>query len=176
LNWKGNLLISEPSKELIQNCQKGDLESFKMLYRHYEKTIYGFCLRMLDHRQDTEDALQTIFLNLYRNLARFNFKARFTTYVFSITRNVCYDMLNQRKNMNVDLNKAENVSGNIPEYDQDLSRAISKLPERTRECFILFAIEGYPQDEIAEILNIKTGTVKALIFQARQKLVSWLSE
>jgi len=147
-----------------------------MLYEHYLKTIYGYCLRMLINQQDAEDAVQTIFLNLYRNITKFNFKARFTTYIFSITRNVCYDMVKQRKNMNEDLNIAKNMSGNTPDYNQDLSKAISKLPERTRECFILFAVEGYPQDEIAEVLDIKTGTVKALIFQARQKLVSWLSE
>jgi RNA polymerase sigma-70 factor (ECF subfamily) len=169
-------LNPEPSKELIQKSQNGDMESFKMLYDHYLKTIYGFCYRMLNNQQDAEDAVQTIFLKLYRNIAKFNFRARFTTYLFSITRNVCYDMLNQRKNDSDDLEQVEQIAGNITDYDQDISRAISKLPGRTRECFILFAIEGYPQEEIADLLRIKTGTVKALIFQARQKLVAWLND
>lgn len=169
-------MISEPSKEIIQNCQKGDLESFKMLYKHYEKTIYGFCYRMLNNKQDTEDAVQTIFLNLYRSIKSFSFKSRLTTYLFSITRNVCYDMLKQHRVINEELNETEHIAGNTSPMDQDISKAVSHLPEKTRECFILFAIEGYPQEEIAELLNIKVGTVKALIFQARQKLVTWLSE
>jgi RNA polymerase sigma-70 factor (ECF subfamily) len=131
---------------------------------------------MLINQQDTEDAVQTIFLNLYRNIAGFRFKARFTTYLFSIARNVCYDILKHQKVLKEDLNEAHYISGNPLSVDQDIPKAISLLPEKTRECFILFAIEGYPQEEIAELLNIKVGTVKALIFQARQKLIAWLSD
>jgi len=147
-----------------------------MLYKHCEKTIYGYCLRMLNHQQDTEDAVQTIFLKLFRNLSNYKYKARFTTYLFTIARNVCYDILNQTKHENEDLENAKYIAGNATDYDHDISRAISKLPERTRECFILFAIEGYPQEEIAEILGVRIGTVKALVFQAREKLRIWLSE
>jgi len=130
---------------------------------------------MLNNQQDTEDAVQTIFLNLYRSIAKFGFKSRFSTYLFTITRNVCHDIQKQRKVINEEFNEAEHASGNTLPLDQDISTAISRLPERTRECFILFAIEGYPQEEIAVILNIKVGTVKAMIYQARQKLVAWLS-
>jgi RNA polymerase sigma-70 factor (ECF subfamily) len=170
------LLIAEPSKELIKNCQTGDLESFKMLYQHYEKTIFGFCYRMLNNQQDTEDAVQTIFLNLYRHIAKFSFKARFTTYLFSITRNVCHDILKKQNVLKEELDEMNFISGNPFPMDHDISKAISFLPEKTRQCFILFAIEEYPQEEIAKLLNIKVGTVKALIFQARKKIVSWLSD
>ena len=169
-------MIPEPNKELIKNCQKSDMESFKMLYRHYEKFIFAFCLRMLNNRQDTEDAVQTIFLNLYRGIANFNFQSRFTTYLISITRNVCYNMLKKQKHETDEFEHAKLIAEDSTNYDQDLSQAISKLPVRTRECFILFAVEGYPQAEVAAILNIKIGTVKSLIFQARKKLVSWLSD
>jgi RNA polymerase sigma-70 factor (ECF subfamily) len=169
-------LISEPSKELIENCQKGDLESFKRLYRHYERTIFGFCYRMLNNRQDTEDAVQTIFLNLYRGIGKYRFKAGFSTYLFSITRNVCFDMLKSQKVVKENLDEAKNISVNPMSVNHDIAKAISRLPQKTRECFILFAVEGFPQDEIAELLNIKSGTVKALIFQARQKLVAWLAD
>ena len=147
-----------------------------MLYRHYEKTIYGFCYRMLQNQQDTEDAVQNIFHNLYRNLSNFKFKSRFSTYLFTITRNVCHDILNKRKNFNSDLEQATQQSTHISEFQQDLSTAISRLPEKTRECFLLFAVEGYPQGEVATLLNVEVGTVKALVFQARQKLVAWLSD
>jgi RNA polymerase sigma-70 factor (ECF subfamily) len=169
-------LITEPGKDLIKKCQKGDLESFKILYKHYEKTIFGFCYRMLNNKQDAEDAVQTIFLNLYRSFSKFRFKARFTTYLFSITRNVCYDLMKEQKIKKEDLEEIVQTSANNYPMDQDIAKAISLLPEKTRECFVLFAIEGYPQDEIANLLNIKIGTVKALIFQARKKLVTWLSD
>ena len=169
-------MIPEPTKELIHQCQNGDMESFKMLYKHYEKTIYGFCLRMLINQQDTEDAVQTIFLKLFSNLSNFKHEARFTTYLYTIARNACYDILNQRKHANEDLESVKDIAGITSDYDHDILAAISKLPERTRESFILFAIEGYPQDQIAEILGVQTGTVKAFVFQARQKLINWLGE
>ena len=147
-----------------------------MLYKHYEKTIFGFCYRMLNNQQDTEDAVQTIFLNLYRNIRKYQFKSRFSTYVFSITRNVCFDLLKHQKVQKEDFDEAQHISTNPISADPDITKAISRLPEKTRECFILFAIEGYPQEEIASILDVKTGTVKALIFQARQKLVQWLAD
>jgi RNA polymerase sigma-70 factor (ECF subfamily) len=131
---------------------------------------------MLNNQQDTEDAVQTVFLNLYRSMKKFKFKSRFTTYLFSITRNVCHDILNQKKTIEEDLNAAADILISDMPSDHDLSASISRLPEKTRECFVLFAIEGYPQEEVAEILNIKIGTVKAMIFQARQKLISWLAE
>ena len=169
-------MISELSKEIIENCQKGDMQSFKLIYRHYEKTIYGFCFRMLNNQEDTEDAMQTIFLNLYRGIGKYRFKSKFSTYLFSITRNVCFDLLKHQKVEKENLNDVENISVNPRSADQDITKAIYRLPQKTRECFILFAIEGYPQGEIAELLNIKPGTVKALIFQARQKLVAWLGD
>jgi len=169
-------LIPEPGKELIQNCQKRDMESFRMLYRHYEKFVFGFCLRMLNNQQDTEDAVQTVFLNLYHGIVNFKFNSRFTTYLMSITRNVCFDMLRQQKRRGEAPDLTEPVSREGTDYDHDLLQAISNLPSRTRECFILFAVEQYPQAEIAELLQIKIGTVKALIFQARQKLIYWLNE
>ena len=169
-------MISEPNKELIENCQKGDMESFKLIYRHYEKTIYGYCFRMLNNQQDSEDAMQTIFLNLYRGIGKYRFKARFSTYLFTITRNVCIDLLKNQKGEKKNLDEVENISVNPRSAEQDIANAISRLPQKTRECFILFAMEGYPQGEIAELLNIKPGTVKAFIFQARQKLIAWLGD
>ncbi len=145
-----------------------------MLYRHYEKSVFGFCFRMLNNQQDAEDAVQTIFLNLYRGIGKYRFKARFSTYLFSIIRNVCVDTLKHKKVIKEELDETEHISTNPIFADQDIEKAISSLPERTRECFILFAVEGYPHKEIARLLNIKQGTVKALIYQARQKLVALL--
>ena len=169
-------MISEPNSSVIRLSQSGDLDAFKNLYRHYEKTVYGFCLRMLNNRQDAEDALQTTFIKLYRNISKFRYKARFTTYLIRISRNVCYDIMNQQKKSHKDLEDVEHPTEAMDSLRHDISKAISYLPERTRECFILYAVEGYPQNQIAEILGIRIGTVKALIFQARQKLKMWLKD
>ena len=147
-----------------------------MLYEHYVKTIYGFCLRMLNNKQDSEDAVQTIFHNLYLKISQFTFTSQFSTYLFAITRNVCNDIISKRPNMNEDLEKATYSAVHTPEFKEDLAIAISRLPTKTRECFVLFAVQGYPQSEVAKLLNIEVGTVKALVFQARRKLIAWLGD
>jgi len=162
-------------KEIIKRCQKGDLNAFEKVYRHYQKPLYFFALRMLGSREDAEDAVQTAVIKLFHGIGRFKFKAKFSSYLMSILVRVCYDMLNQRKKpAELDDNIASCKPGN--DLAMDLEKALLLLPLRMRECFILFAVEGYDQQTIAEILDIKKGSVKAHIFQAKQKLRIILSD
>ena len=164
--------------ELIQRSKNGDLKSFEQIYRNHSRPVYGFCLRMLNHKEDAEDVVQTVFLKLYRSIHQFRQNAALGTYIMSIARNACYDKLNQRQRHHADeLNEEEMHISNTPLYEHpDIESAISTLPVRMRECFVLFAVEGYPQEEIAKILDVKLGTVKAMTFQARKKIRAMLEE
>ena len=169
-------MISEPDEKLIRRCQDGDMEAFNHLYRHYEKSVYGLCLRMLNNLQDAEDAMQSIFIKIYRHISNFKFHSSFTTYLMRIAYNACFDMLHRRKIKSMNLQDIPHPPYQMETMDYQIERAIARLPERSRACFVLFAVEGIPQEKIARILKIRTGTVKALIFQARRKLQSWLEE
>ncbi len=163
--------------EIIRRCQKGDVRAFEEIYHHFEHSLYLYALRMLGNDEDARDVVQITFIKLYRSIKRFSFKSRFGSYLFRILINSCYDLIKKRKEETL------SVGGNFErEQDSDqnlkaqLEEAIYSLPLRMRACFVLFAVEGFKQNEIAEMLSISEGAVKAHIFKAKQKLKRLLAD
>ena len=152
------------------------MSAYKAIYQHYEQPLLRTALRILGQRQDAEDALQTTFLNLYRGIKNFRFNSKFSTYLFRILINNCFDILKQKKRMNLDTLAEANPSYNPePGVKFQLEKAIEALPPQMRTCFVLFAIEEFKQIEIAEILNLSIGAVKSNIFHAKLRLRAALS-
>lgn len=132
---------------------------------------------MLGRQEDAEDAVQTAFLKLYRGIGQFQFTAKFGTYFFRIMMNVCFDIMQKRRG-NKERAFEEIEISHVPRIDLrlQLEEAINALPERMRACFVLFAVEEMKQDEIAEILNLSVGTVKAQVFHAKARLRALLTD
>lgn len=162
--------------QIIRNCQEDDMGAYKMIYDRYEQPLLHTALRILGQRQDAEDAVQMAFIKLYRNIQNYHFGAKFSTYLFRILINTCFDLLKKRsrlKTLNVDLEQL--VSHSPPETNIDLENAILKLPERMRACFVLYAVEGVPQNDIADILRLSVGGVKSNVHHAKKKLRTLLA-
>jgi RNA polymerase sigma-70 factor (ECF subfamily) len=164
---------------IVQRCKEGDLMAYRLLYERYEQPFLRTATRMLGRQQEAEDAVQDTFLKLHRGIQHYKSGSRFSTYFFRILINSCYDILRKRGPEQ----DGEFDPGGIsyhPPYETGLRTsiedAISSLPERMRTCFNLFAVEELRMDEIAMILQINIGTVKASIHRARMKLRSWLSD
>lgn len=132
---------------------------------------------MLGRQEDAEDAVQTAFLKLYRSVSQFQFSAKFSTYLLRIMMNVCFDLIQKRRGQKEQVFAEIEVS-HAPRLDLrlQLEEAINTLPERMRACFVLFAVEEMKQEEIAEILHLRVGTVKAQIFHAKARLRALLAE
>ncbi len=155
---------------LILRCQQGDVSAFKQVYDTYGDLLVRLAIRMLGNRQDAEDAVQTTFVRLFQRIGQFRHQARFRTYLVRMTLNSCYDQLQSRRPL-LDLENAMHVTANPdPETGMVLQQALERLPERMRACFILFAVEGWSQLEIAEAMHITVGAVKAHIYQAKVRL------
>ena len=150
-----------------------------MIYQRYEQPLLHTAQRMLGRREDAEDAVQQTFLKLYRGIRRFRAGARFSTYLFRIHLNVCYDALRKRRRRPTDQLDCDpaDLNPSRPGHDtgHEVYRAIDQLPERMRACFVLFAVEGFEQKEIAEVLKISVGGVKSNIFHAKARLRARLS-
>lgn len=147
-----------------------------MIYEMHSTMLYSIAMRMLSSKEDAEDALQNAFIRLFNNIKKFRFQAKFSSYLTRILINCCYDSLNKRK---LDMQEVdENVIGLDLQSELSLSleKAISLLPLKMRECFILFAVEGFKQSEIANTLEISEGTVKAHVSKAKVKLRKLLGE
>jgi len=155
--------------ELIRRCQQGEITAFKALYDSHSTMLYSIAIRMLEIKEDAEDALQNCFTNLYKNIGQFKGQAKFSSYLVRILMNCCYDILSKRRK---DYETAEeHLALDVQnEWSLSLEKAITLLPLKMRECFILFAVEGFKQNEIAESLEISEGAVKAHVFQAKKKL------
>lgn len=167
--------VSEES--VIRRCQRQDVSAFKQLFREYEKPLLRTALRVTGTQQDAEDAVQTTFLKLYRSIDKFRFGSKFSTYLFRILLNTCFDMLKQKHHSDMELlDYAASSHSPEPILAVQLEKAIDSLPQRMRACFVLFAVEGFSQKEIAEILELSVGTVKASVFQAKIKLRAGLEK
>ena len=166
----------EIKEDIIQQCQHGDINAFKQIYVQFERPLLRIALRMLGQKQDAEDAVQMTFIKLYHGIKKFNYKSKFSTYLYRILVNVCYDNLNKKKKMK--LVEIDNLNQTYhPEDDLklQLEEAILALPERMRACFVLFAVEELKQTQIADILKLSVGAVKSNIFHAKTKLRTMLS-
>ena len=163
--------------DVIRRCQEGDMTAFRWIYDRYEQPLLCTALRMLGQQQDAEDAVQVTFLKLHRSIGRFRYDSKFSTYLFRILLNVCFDHLNSRKRM-----RKETLDANQPyaepahDLRMALAHAIDRLPRRQKACFVLFAVEELPQEEIAEILGLSLGGVKSNIYHAKRQLRTFLAD
>jgi RNA polymerase sigma-70 factor (ECF subfamily) len=147
------------------------------VYRHFEQPLLNLGLRMLGRQQDAEDAVQTAFMKFYRSIGRFQFESKLQTYLFRIMMNVCFDLLEKRKRLKLEaLHPSVNSYSSGDDLRLQLDDAIRSLPERMQACFVMFAVQEMKQTEIAEVLEMQVGTVKAHIFQAKAKLRALLSD
>lgn len=132
---------------------------------------------MLGRQEDAEDAVQTAFLKLYRGVGQFQFSAKFSTYLLRIMMNVCFDLMQKRRGPKEQrFEKSEIFHAPGIDLRLQLEEAINTLPKRMRACFVLFAVEEMKQEEIAEVLHLRVGTVKAQIFHAKARLRALLAE
>jgi RNA polymerase sigma-70 factor (ECF subfamily) len=161
---------------LVQRCREGDLMAYRSLYERYEQPFLRTALRLLGRRQDAEDAVQEAFLKLYKKVDHYRSGSNFSTYFFRILINSCYDILRLRRPETA-LDDVSSVPGREPPHElrYSLERAIAALPEQMRACFVLFAVEDLGQEEIAQILEISVGAVKAHVHRAKARLRALLS-
>jgi RNA polymerase sigma-70 factor (ECF subfamily) len=163
--------------ELVKQCQRGDLNAFKKLYDRHHQSMLRVAWRMLGNQHDAEDAVQTAFIKAFRGVRHFRFQSRFSTWLFQILTNVCFDAIRtQKKHQAEDIDLVQTTTEPQTDLKIQLEQAIAALPERMRLCFILFAVEEFKIEEIAGIMDLSIGGVKSTLFQARVRLRNILSD
>lgn len=162
--------------KVVRLCQQYDIDAFKTLYEHYQQPLLRTALTILKQQQDAEDAVQTTFVKLYNSIHNFKFQSRFSTYLFRILINTCFDILGRRKKTEtIPLSNSNRSFHSNAELLTSIEHAIEKLPAQMRACFILFAVEDFKQKEIARIMGLSIGGVKANIYHAKCRLRDMLS-
>lgn len=186
-----------PDETLMLRYQGGDRASFAQLVRRHQTALYNFALRQVRVPQVAEDVLQETFVRVVQNAADFKHEARFTTWVYTITRNLCIDHLRKRalrKHPSLDESRGEEGDGPTlgeqtadprasvereatgTELKERIARAVDQLPDEQREVFLMREIANLPFKEIAEITNVPENTVKSRMRYALERLQEALAE
>lgn len=168
--------MSEDDLRLARACADGDSEVFASIYRRHGERMKSIAYHQLGNVSDAEDAVQETFLKVHRAAASYNGEAAFTTWLFRILINTCYDMLRKRSRRIRETPIDDVVSGSRAGSAVDdvkrlaLRKLLSDLPEQRRTVFSLFEIEGLSHAEIAGILDITEGNSKWILFSTKKQL------
>jgi RNA polymerase sigma-70 factor (ECF subfamily) len=173
--------------ELVARCRNGDREAFATLVRKYQSKVLTLATRILDNRTEAEDIAQDIFVKIFQSLQDFRGASRFSTWIYRITVNHCLNHLRRRTRQQQTLVMTEPVewrqespaSNPYKTLEQKERWALvqAKLQELSvehRTIILLRDFEGLPYDEIADVLQLESGTVKSRLHRARMELKALL--
>ncbi len=169
-------------EELVASATAGDVDSFNQLVSRWERTIYALAYRTLGREEDARDVVQEAFLRAYRGLRGFKGEAKFSSWLYRITLNLCRDWIRRERRAPVvqppegvdavDLADAqaaptESVEDLVArrEMSRAVSRAMAELPEEQRTAIMLKEYHGLTFQEIADQLNCPLSTVKTRLYQ-----------
>lgn len=181
-------------RQVIRRVLDGDQEAFAELVTAYEKQVYNLCLRMCGNPEDARDLSQEAFVKAWRGLQFYQFEAAFSTWIYRLTSNVCIDFLRRKKREPQTMPPLQNENGedvepevadSHPDPEEQLLHrerqsqivwAMGQLEPEFRQVLTLRVIQELSYEQIAEIMELKAGTVKSRIARARWKLKKILLE
>ena len=177
----------DPDRFFVECVQTGDTAAFGELVQKYQKRIYELAYRFTHHPEDASDLSQDVFLKAFKTLKRFQGKSAFYTWLYKIAYNAGIDYT-RRKTGRVNLPFSEELlpdgyqshpqcSGDLAirrlegiEIEGEIKKAVGQLLPRQKQVFILRYDEGLALREIADVLHLSVGSVKAHLFTATRKL------
>jgi len=184
-----NRILEEMTdEELMLECQKDNLEAFNLIFRRYKKRLYNFSFRSVGDRLSAEEITLDTFMRAYRARKGYQPTARFSTWIYSITMNLCRDFSKAKAKdevvsesvyeLNLVADSQNNPGEKILEGELKLKvmGAINSLPKKQREVIIMSYYEGLTYPEIASILRCSSASVKMAAHRAYLKLRKLLSE
>jgi len=161
---------------LARRCAAGDEEAFADIYRRYAARLKSIAFNHLGNVSDAEDAVQETFLKIHRGAGGFTGEAAFSTWLYRILINTCYDMMRRRRRRVTeapidDALSATRAASNIDDAKRlTLTKLVGELPEQRRSVFVLFEVEGLSHADIASILDISEANSKWILFSTKKQL------
>ncbi|MFL6528023.1 MAG: sigma-70 family RNA polymerase sigma factor [Chthoniobacterales bacterium] len=177
---------------LMQLSGAGDMRAFEQLVERHQNLVIGTIGRMLGNSSEVEDLAQQVFIRVWKNAGRYVARAKFTTWLLTITRNLVFNELRRRRRHNAVPLQVDDEGEERPiadeqthepdaallerELDEAIRAAIAALPESQRMAVVLRRYEQLSYDEIAEVLGQTVPAVKSLLFRARTEMREKLSK
>ena len=178
---------NEEDLALMAKAARGDENAFAKIVAKHQHAVLGTVAKMTNQSPDTEDIAQQVFIRLWKSAERYKPTAKFTTFLFTITKNLVFNATRKKSGKNEYSFDAlegkwrqsieDKSSDSRPdklieqtELRQIIDQAISSLPEKQRLAVVLRRYEKMPYEEIAETLGVSIPAVKSQLFRARTAL------
>jgi RNA polymerase sigma-70 factor (ECF subfamily) len=173
---------------IVSRARAGDTDAFRELVERHSRSLFRLAFRMTGNQQDAEDVVQESFLRAYRQLASFDDRASFGTWMYRIASNCSLDLVRARKRRNdrtvpTDDDRAEDPMAQLPSSDptperialsgevrQRVADAMEELSPTERTAFVLRHFEGMRMEAVGRVLECQPGAAKHSVFRAVQKL------
>jgi len=181
---------SDPDAALMLRVKRGDRIAFAELVEKYQQPLFNFICRTLRDETESEDLAQNVFLQVYKSRQRYEPTAKFSTWLFTIARNLCLNEIRRRSR-----HPAESIENSQPEQEehpqrqyedkknvlpaentlhrelaQKIEAALAELPENQRSAIMLCRQDELSYEEIGKILDCSLSATKSLIHRGRETL------
>jgi RNA polymerase sigma-70 factor (ECF subfamily) len=177
---------------LMHLVGRGDTTAFEQLIERHQGLVAGTVARMLGSNSDVEDIAQQVFIRVWKSAGRYTARAKFTTWLLKITRNLVFNELRRAKRraqvpiqsdaeteaitLKDETTSTPDASLLEHELQGAIEDAITQLPNSQRMALVLRRYEQLSYEQIAEILDLSVPAVKSLLFRARSELRERLSK
>lgn len=177
---------------LMKQVKTGDIAAFEKLVEMHQTRVIRTVAKMLGDETDAEDIAQQVFIRIWKSAPRYKATAKFTTWLFKITRNLVFNEIRRRKRhpaTPLEMEQEEHafqpadLRTKTPdnallndELQEAIQCAIDALPETQRMAILLRRYEEMPYEEIAEVLKLSVPAVKSILFRARTELREMLKK
>jgi RNA polymerase sigma-70 factor (ECF subfamily) len=172
---------------LVTRARTGDTDAFRVLVERHSRALFRLAYRMTGNQQDAEDVVQDSFLRAYKQLARFDERASFGTWLYRIAVNCSLDLVRSRKRRNELMTPEDSEMDDpivaLPSHDPTPDRvamsgevrdrvaeAMTELSASERTAFVLRHFEGMCIEDVSRVLGCQPGAAKHSVFRAVQKL------
>ena len=166
-------IVGDTDEDLVARVRAGDDTAFEKIYDRYARGVLAFCAHMLKSREAAEDAVQLTFVSAYRAMRGGTNEIVLRPWLYTIARNRCLSEIRARHDVEYsefDPPLLDDLSDQVERREalREMLDDIRRLPDDQRAALVLFELGDNSHKEIAAILDVRVGKVKALIFQARK--------
>lgn len=191
-------MVDNPSDELLAGMAKGgDATAFEKLFHRYKKPILNFIYRLIGNRETAEEVAIEVFMKAYNNLDIFDPERKFSTWIYTIARNLSKNALRDRryfrdvsleepvsakdevlrlKDLIADPNASPDVIAQDNELAEEAQKILDSLPAKYKEVIALCSMQGLPYQEAAAILGISVASVSIRLNEAKNLFMKKLGD
>lgn len=176
--------------EIIEELKRRNTAVFSQLIDDYQQKVFGTCISFVPNKEDAEDLVQEVFLEVYNSISKFKGNSKLSTWIYKITTNKCLEFIRKKNTKkrtgflkplfseDFSIDKTNYFTEfNHPgfllenkELSETLFKAINGLPESQSTVFTLHKIDGKSYQEIADITDKSVSSVESLMFRAKKNL------